>query len=103
MRLAASMLALLAVLSTPGSASAAPVGELTYAECYTGLSTGCTFSGIPKMEKSSDVAVSSDGRNVYVTSTPSASIPRFDRNLPTGALTRVGCITDITGCGADVD
>src|SRR3954447_1208705 len=103
MRLAASILALLAVLSTAGSASAAPVGELTYAECYTGLSTGCTFSGIPKMEDASDVAVSSDGRNVYVTSAPSASITRFDRDPTTGVLTRVGCITATTGCGADVD
>jgi DNA-binding beta-propeller fold protein YncE len=103
MRLAAPILVLLAVLSVAATASAAPVGELTYAGCYTGLSDGCSVFGVPKMEDASDVAVSGDGRNVYVTSAPSASITRFDRDPATGDLTRVGCITATTGCGTGVD
>src|SRR4051794_27654787 len=103
MRLAASTLALLVTLSSAGAASAAPVGELSYAECYTGISSGCTVTDVPKMQDASDVAVSPDGRNVYVTSAQSASITRFDRDGATGSLTRAGCITATTGCGPDVD
>lgn len=100
--LAGMLLAAVALIAAP-VASAAPVGQLTYATCYTGA-TGCPTSGLPAMVDLSDVAVSPDGRNVYVTSYTSASITRFDRDAATGALTRAGCITSATGCGgADVD
>jgi DNA-binding beta-propeller fold protein YncE len=103
MRVAASILALSAALSVAGPASATPVGQLTYAGCYTAVATGCDVTSIPKMADASDVAVSDDGRNVYATSFGSDSITRFDRDPATGNLTRAGCITSGTGCGADVD
>jgi DNA-binding beta-propeller fold protein YncE len=103
MRPAASILALLAALAVAAPASAAPVGELTYAGCYTAIASGCAVTDIPKMADASDVAVSGDGRNVYATSFGSDSITRFDRDPATGNLTRAGCITSGTGCGADVD
>ncbi|MFL5816500.1 MAG: beta-propeller fold lactonase family protein [Conexibacter sp.] len=100
-RLVAGMLLVaLALIAAP--ANAAPVGQLSYASCWTG-GTGCPTSGIAGMADLTDVAVSPDGRNVYVTSYTSASIARFDRDPATGTLTPAGCITSATGCGAAAD
>ena len=49
------------------------------------------------------VAVSPDGKSVYVTSFSDGAIVRFDRNTTTGALTGAGCVADppdTAGCGA---
>ena len=94
------LLVALALIAAP--ASAAPVGQLSYASCWTGY-TGCPTSGIPGMADPTDVAVSPDGRSVYVTAYTSASIARFDRDPASGSLTPAGCITSATGCGAEVD
>ena len=47
------------------------------------------------------VAVSPDGKSVYVASRGEGAIVRFDRNLTTGALTPQGCVADVgaTDCG----
>ncbi|HYV15940.1 MAG TPA: beta-propeller fold lactonase family protein [Conexibacter sp.] len=93
--------ALLALVAAcPSPAGAAPVGQLSYATCYTGAPSGCPVTGLPAMSDLTDVAVSPDGRSVYVTSYTSASITRFDRDPATGKLTRAGCITSAMGCGS---
>src|SRR6266540_3837723 len=48
------------------------------------------------------VAVTPDGKSVYVASQADDAIVRFDRNITTGALTPQGCIADVgdaAGCG----
>lgn len=42
-----------------------------------------------------DVAVSPDGRNVYVTSHTGESVVEFARNAKTGALTTIGCLSHV--------
>ncbi len=78
-------------------------GALTGAGCIadTGDIAGCgtTQQGL---DGAQDVAVSPDGKSVYVSSFSDDAIVRFDRNTTTGALTGAGCIADtgdIAGCG----
>src|SRR3954466_9796739 len=89
----------------PHSATAAPVGEITYADCYTAHADACGpgKSGIPKMSDATDVAVSPDGRNVYVATFGDSAVTHFDRDPAAGALTRVDCVTATTGCGLPND
>jgi DNA-binding beta-propeller fold protein YncE len=54
-----------------------------------GASGACTPE--PSLLGTSGVAVSPDGKTVYVSSSSSASVVAFARNATTGALTRLGC------------
>ena len=79
-------------------------GALTGAGCIadTGDTAGCgtTQQGL---DGASGVAVSPDGKSVYVASFTDDAITRFDRNTTTGALTGAGCIADTgdaAGCGS---
>jgi DNA-binding beta-propeller fold protein YncE len=60
----------------------------TMADCVNGVALDFAWG----------VAVSPDGRNVYVVSNTSGAVAVFDRNLSTGALTQkagaAGCISD---------
>lgn len=72
-------------------------GAVTYAGCLTFQSTATVACGAGNDNKSGmnapeGVAVSPEGRNVYVVSAGSASLVRFDRSA-SGALTHVGCLT----------
>ena len=78
-------------------------GALTPAGCIADVgdaaSCGTTQQGL---NGASSVAVSPDGKSVYVASVDDRSISRFDRNTSTGALTPAGCIADVgdtAGCG----
>ena len=51
----------------------------------------CT--GIPGLVTASGITVTPDGRSVFVAAPDSAAITTFRRNLGSGALTRVGCIS----------
>ena len=70
-------------------------GALTPAGCIAdaGDAAGCgtTQQGLGSADS---VAVSPDGRSVYVASYGDDAIVRFDRNTTTGALTPAGCIAD---------
>ncbi len=79
-------------------------GALTPQGCIAdvGDTAGCgtVQEGLDEAE---DVAVSADGKSVYVVSNTDDTIVRFDRDTTTGALTPQGCIVDIDAgpvCGA---
>ncbi len=76
-------------------------GSLTPAGCIqdVGLADcGLTQQGLAGGE---GVAVSPDGRSVYVAARGDSAVARFDRNPTTGALTPAGCIQDVglADCG----
>jgi DNA-binding beta-propeller fold protein YncE len=81
-------------------------GTLTPAGCFedTGLD-GCgtgAANETPGLDGASGVAVSPDGRSVYVTAVNDDSVVRFDRAAD-GTITPVGCFEDAgeeDGCGA---
>jgi DNA-binding beta-propeller fold protein YncE len=71
----------------------APNGTLTGAGCISkAVLAGCTTSVSGGLGGASGVAVSPDGRNVYVTGTLDDSISVFNR-AANGALTDAGCIS----------
>jgi DNA-binding beta-propeller fold protein YncE len=78
-------------------------GALTPAGCIAdvGDAAGCgtTQQGL---NGAYGVAVSPNGKSVYVASNDDDAIVRFDRDTTTGALTPAGCIADVgdgAGCG----
>jgi DNA-binding beta-propeller fold protein YncE len=80
-------------------------GALTFAGCYEdagmeGCGTGAA-NETPGLDGASGVAVSPDGRSVYVTAVTDDAVVRFDRAAD-GAITPVGCFEDagLSGCGA---
>jgi DNA-binding beta-propeller fold protein YncE len=80
-------------------------GALTPAGCFEdtgqdGCGTG-TANETPGLDGASGVAVSPDGRSVYVTGVNDDSVVRFDRGAD-GAITPAGCFEDagLDGCGA---
>jgi DNA-binding beta-propeller fold protein YncE len=80
-------------------------GTLTFAGCFEdvgldGCATG-TANETPGLDGASGVAVSPDGRSVYVTAVNDDSVVRFNRAAD-GAITPVGCFEDagLSGCGA---
>ena len=111
----AALAGIVIVLGIPVAAMAAP-GDLTYQGCITGEEvTGPDGSGacaaIPEATPTGDdsgldrlesVAVSTDGRSVYVAAGQlDHAVAHFNRDPATGALTYVGCMTGEalnTGC-----
>ena len=78
-------------------------GDLTETSCVANTSTdGCTALTNPTLIGAYDIAVSPDGKSVYVASFTTDSVTAFDRNTSTGALTEVGCWanTNAAGCTA---
>ena len=93
--LVGTLLACTVVLLAPAGASAA-IGEITFDACVEDLglpNTGCTAENQGLLGASS-VAVSPDGRSVYVSGGNEDIVSIFSRNTSTGALTPAGCISD---------
>ena len=70
-------------------------GVLTPQGCFQDNDNGgdsCT--AIDGLSGSHGVAVSPDGKSVYVSALDDHAITRFDRNTSTGALTPAGCVDD---------
>ncbi|MGH2677362.1 MAG: lactonase family protein [Actinomycetota bacterium] len=96
-------------MSPASGGGAVPVGTLTPQGCVddndTGLDT-CAQS-TNGLGDAVAVAVSPDGRSVYVASSDDDAIVRFDRDPNTGALTPQGCVDDndsgIDTCGQSAD
>lgn len=116
---ALSALAVLALLVLPAAASASPPGALTQLPgakgCVAGGSKpakGCgrarALRGPGAYVGSRALAVSPDGRNLYVASSVSDAITVFRRNQKTGALSQpsgaAGCVAlrGADGCGTAV-
>jgi DNA-binding beta-propeller fold protein YncE len=78
----------------------APEGRLTYAGCLANTAApNCTdLPGAP-LDEARSVAVSPDGRSVYVASSASGSIAHFFRD-PEGQIAYDGCLAndDVDGC-----
>jgi fibronectin-binding autotransporter adhesin len=77
-------------------------GALNPAGCIDDNDSGADTCGrsVNGLNGPSSVAVSADGRSVYVASDPDDAIVRFRRNRTTGALTPAGCVDD-NDTGAD--
>ncbi|MEI6623860.1 MAG: beta-propeller fold lactonase family protein, partial [Actinomycetes bacterium] len=76
-------------------------GLLAQAGCIANEPTaGCTTAPQSSIERAYGVAVSPDGKNVYVASGISDSVTWFSRSAGTGALTQQGCLSNapIAGC-----
>jgi DNA-binding beta-propeller fold protein YncE len=76
-------------------------GSLQFRDCFSGGGIpGCRALPGNALAGADAVAVSADGRDVYVTSYSSAAVVRFQRR-PDGSLAFRGCIADggADGCG----
>jgi len=82
---------------------ASATGQLTQTGCIAdaGLN-GCTDPALDSLDGATGVAVSPDGKHIYVTGSLADSITIFDRNAGTGALTQTACLANTTvgGCTA---
>ena len=104
------MLLAMATLSFSPTAAWA-VGELSQKAgldgCVSDNGSGGTCRDVAALEAPDGVAVSTDGRNVYVASEVSNSLGIFDRDPVTGALTQkpgtAGCISEDGSGGACED
>jgi DNA-binding beta-propeller fold protein YncE len=80
-------------------------GALTPAGCFEDAGQdGCgsgTTNDTPGLDGAPGVAVSPDGRSVYVTAVNDDAVVRFDRAAD-GSITPAGCFEDagLSGCGA---
>ena len=83
------VLAVLGVLLVAAAPTAAAPGNLTFLQ----HDTGATLSG------ARGVAVSPDGKSVYVAGQNADTLVTYSRNLTTGALTNTGCFKDAGGSG----
>ncbi len=68
-------------------------GALTYEGCFTSDSSGCAVDNLPSMVNAQGVAVSPDGKSVYVTSFSEGSVDHFERNTTSGELTYKDCVS----------
>ncbi len=74
-------------------------GALTYGGCVAYDNSKCAETGNTALNGASGVAVSPDGKSVYVAAETSNAISSFDRSGGSGALTYEGCLTsEATGC-----
>lgn len=76
-------------------------GALAYQGCFT-ADAGCGTNqtvGLLQMQGPSGVAVSPDGKSVYVAAILSSAVQSFTR-AANGALSAQGCVILTTGCGA---
>src|ERR1700761_5031174 len=94
--LAATLLAVVAV-------AAAAAGEgLVFQECFSAHLGGCESNENPGLGNADAVAISPDGKSVYVASQSEGGVVRFDRDPATGALTYEECFTsEASGCGSN--
>lgn len=105
-----TLLMLLIVAALDRVAAAAPAGGLTQLAgldaCTSATGSGGTCRIASSLDRPQDLAVSPDGRFVYVVSDLSNSVTAFSRDLSTGALAPLGggarCVSGSTadGCTA---
>ena len=77
-------------------------GALTYEDCVTSRSSGCeSGDDVPGLSGAWGIAVSPDGKSVYVAANTRNAIVSFTRNESTGTLSDEGCLASHNvGCGA---
>ena len=95
----------LAIASSALGAGAGGITQLASPnDCITSNGAGCGTTGAAGMTVAEGIAMSPDGKNVYVAADGSNAIAEFSRNTETGALTQLAspnnCITSNgSGCG----
>jgi sugar lactone lactonase YvrE len=92
-------IASLQAIAVPAGASA--VGELTYQGCIAnGGASGCVDAAQDSLGGAEGVAVSPDGKSVYVASFSGDSVTAFSRDPLTGSFAFQGCIANggANGC-----
>ena len=97
--LAVGLLSVAAALAAPGSAAGA--GEIAFESCLANdASQGCVDVPAAPLDGAAGVAVSPDGKSVYMASQLSNSVSHFTRDTVTGRLTWQGCLasTNAQGC-----
>jgi 6-phosphogluconolactonase (cycloisomerase 2 family) len=78
-------------------------GALTFAQCIEGGDLeGATCPDVLPLDGADAVAVSGDGRSVYVASFDADAILRFNRNTTTGAISFAQCFQDKSDAPSDV-
>ena len=77
-------------------------GALSNPSCIKDAAAGECGASAPGLDGARGVAVSPDGKSVYVASSADSAIVRFNRNRVTGALSNPSCIKDAAAgeCGA---
>lgn len=70
-------------------------GALTFESCI-GVESGCTST--PRVQEPSDIALSPDGKNVYVAADGSGVLDVFARDPTSGALTLESCLGAYDSC-----
>jgi DNA-binding beta-propeller fold protein YncE len=88
-------------LALPGVAAADP-GDIAFQSCLGNSNAeGCADLPYDPLDFATAVAVSPDGKSVYVVSEGSNSIAHFFRDRTTGAIAYDGCLdnTGANGCG----
>jgi DNA-binding beta-propeller fold protein YncE len=83
-----------AAVCAPGAQAA--VGNLSFTGCIGQLTLCTPTSPDTAVNEPSGVAVSPDGKSVYVGS--GTAVDEFSRDAGTGALTFTGCIGQVPGC-----
>jgi 6-phosphogluconolactonase (cycloisomerase 2 family) len=78
------------------TAGAAPVGQLSFADCHDDDESGPETSCVPAdgLAGVLSVAISPDGRSLYAATNGDHAIVRFNRNTTTGALSFAQCVDD---------
>jgi DNA-binding beta-propeller fold protein YncE len=80
-------------------------GELTFAQCLNNGGTG-GCDALVQFDAPTGIAVSADGRNVYVAAQASSAVAVLDRNVGTGELSQAGdataCVSE-TGSGGECE
>jgi DNA-binding beta-propeller fold protein YncE len=95
------VIAVVTSLALPAVAAADP-GDIAFESCLSNSGTeGCADLPFDPLNFATGVAVSPDGKSVYVVSEASNSIAHFFRDRTTGALAYDGCLdnTGANGCG----
>ena len=84
--------------------SAAPAGQISYDACISDDGSGgnCVNAPGSPLDSAADVAVSPNGKSVYVTGTTSDDIAHFFAGAQ-GQLTYDGCVSDNGSAGTCVD
>jgi DNA-binding beta-propeller fold protein YncE len=97
----AATLALPAALAPPSFAAS---DQLTFTGCIKDAQSAAACGGSAAgLKGANSVAVSSDGRSVYVASNLDSAVVAFRRDPTSGALTPAGCVEDAgagSGCAA---
>ncbi len=78
-------------------------GNLTFQGCFAdNAAAGCSVPAQAALDGAQGLAMSKDGKSVYVVSENDSSISHFTRDQTTGNLTFQGCFADTAAAGCSV-